>query len=834
MSKYVTDEAMRSAMTLQKGYIDQGDSNNAEGIDSLKAGKNLLTGVITGNSQGPDANWGSSLEVSIGATKHPIVAKDGKFSINKESYPDDLYLVSPLVRVEEGKTYTFSIYVSEFAAYEIRVVGNNNNLAYQGVGGGGAYLTYTFTPEVTGYVRIFIGGGHTRWSRPQLELSSARTEFTASTEELKEYHDMDTKKISEDIKEISDKVDLLLLSAPGLVAKYSKGSNDYTEISHKGQEGIQQKDILNKFGFVLLDTTDNANTTTKAKRLKDNNLFRFEDGSFAPTVGITTDQYNQCMANDVYTEESGTYTKVYDAGAFDAAAQWETDKALIKAGNQAQNLYISDGNGGYQLVTHVLRPWETTETKYTIGIANLVDMYLFDNQIGNSGDYLKGLFFGPVVWDGIDLTKRRLQPTAISPGPVTTIEEGGKVKTRNFFYLYQGMGKCQSGPGLLPNHDFYEADRTYPRCDNMPYTDFRQLARNNNADNSKPYPFAEGGYFATNVFITALELAAGTRYIHQANLFGSGISDNDGCNAENFFTSGGVRLKKVADTDWYYKRFGESSKPLSIKATSWSDPLISEVLTSRLVMEQCMESQMAASMATELGINPTIDPSNPNYFQFYGNTYYYMNVPGFDGLQEGRMNARVYKYTSKTVSAFSDRVATDFNMEVIYRMSLFNGANLCGDLSVYKGGGLEMLVIKDPAYSQNYPIDIYIEPDQTKWHSDNTPYVNIGQTFGFETSYEKVISTSIPGSSEYILTRGGYTPFGAEIASTMAQGECYMQHIDTYYSTKNAKTRQMPRFGGFFESTYCSPRGFDTDSVSSYLGSFSKAVSSQALVVIEL
>jgi len=217
MSKYVTDEAMRSAMTLQKGYIDQGDSNNAEGIDSLKAGKNLLTGVITGNSPGPDANWGSSLEVSIGATKHPIVANDGKFSINKESYPDDLYLVSPLVRVEEGKTYTFSIYVSEFAAYEIRVVGNNNNLAYQGVGGG-AYLTYTFTPEVTESVRIFIGGGHTQWSRPQLELSSARTEFTASTKELQKYIDHGDKANVEGIEALREGKNLLMgvLTGSGL------------------------------------------------------------------------------------------------------------------------------------------------------------------------------------------------------------------------------------------------------------------------------------------------------------------------------------------------------------------------------------------------------------------------------------------------------------------------------------------------------------------------------------------------------------------------------------------------------------------------------------------
>lgn len=611
---------------------------------------------------------------------------------------------------------------------------------------------------------------------------------------------------SHDIKSVSKKVDPLIGigSAQYYVAEYAKGSNDNTEIRHLGN-----KDILKNFGFVLLDTSDNKNITTKPKRLKDNNLLRFEDGTFAPTVGITTEQYNQCMANDIYTmdvDESSNpvYTLRYQAGQFDAVVQWKIDRALIRADSPTERLFIlvpgADGaSGTYKKVTHVLRPWETTETKYTIGIANLVDMYLLDNQVGDSGAYWKGIFLEPISWDGIDVTKHKLPPTAIGPCPVTTIQENGLIKTRNFFYLYKGMTNCQSDGGLLPNHDFYEADRTYPRVNDMNQVNNMVYARNNNYDVTKPYPFAEGGYHATNVFITALELLAGTRYLHQAHLFGSGISSNDYFNEGNFPTFGGVRFRAQGDTDWTYKNFGDTSWPLQYNE-SGSDTYMSEVLYKDYPIEQCMESQMAASMATELGINPTTDPASPNYFDFYGNTYYYMNVPGFDGLQEGRMNTRVYKSIHKSeVSAYKNKAATTFEVNVILRMSLFNGANLSGDIWAYNGGGLEIVgsCTVDPDNFDNpevnptvgNKIDIYVEPDQTKWHSETVISKNgLDQVFGFEALYRHVLETTNLGTG-YTLTREGFTPWKTNRASSMVQGECYYQIDENNWGQLNQRVR---------------------------------------------
>lgn len=629
---------------------------------------------------------------------------------------------------------------------------------------------------------------------------------------------------SHDIESVSKKVDPLIGigSAKYYVAEYAKGSNDNTEIRHLGN-----KDILKNFGFVLLDTSDNKNITTKPKRLKDNNLLRFEDGTFAPTVGITTEQYNQCMTNDIYsrdTDESSNYvyTLEYQAGQFDAAVQWEKDKALIKAGRPAQELYIlvpgaeGDTSSTYKLVTHVLRPWETTETKYTIGIANLVDMYLLDNQVGDSGAYWKGIFLEPISWDGIDVTKHKLPPTAIGPCPVTTIQENGLIKTRNFFYLYNGMTNCQSDGGLLPNHDFWEKNRTYPRVNDMNQVNNMLYARNNNYDVTKPYPFAEGGYHATNTLIIALELLAGTRYLHQANLFGSGISS---IWASNFFTTGGVRFRAQSYEGWTTKQLGDYSTPLEYNE-SGSTEMMSRVLYNEYPIEQCMESQMAASMATELGINPTTDPNSPNYFDFYDNTYYYMNVPGLDGLKEGRMNTRVYKYIQKTVSAYYDKAPHDFDIEIVHRMSLFNGANLSGDIFAYNGGGLEIVGSctvdpdnidwGDPDADMVKPfvgnkIDIYVEPDQTKWHSEKVISKNgLDQVFGFEALYRHVLETTNLGDS-YTLTREGFTPWKTAKASDNVHGECYYQIDENQWGHLNQRVRIGSIFRGsstFYYTSY--------------------------------
>ena len=614
-----------------------------------------------------------------------------------------------------------------------------------------------------------------------------------------------------EIESMKDRVDILETGAPFFVAAYAKGTNDSTPLFSQGN-----KEILKKFDFFLLDTSDNAGEyTTPVGKLMKNNLLRFVNGNFAPVVGITQAMYDECTTNAIYTKSgNGSYTESYANGAYDADAQWEIDKALIAEGHEPTTLYKKVGEE-YQPVSHVLRPWETTETKYTIGIAPAHDLYLLDNVVGTSGRYWKGIFTSPRIWDGIDISKYKVARTAIGPCPMTTIVDNGVQKCRNFFYLYESANQyCKSGPGLIPNNPFYNKDRHYPHTENIDQVGNKNLARDNNADTSKSYPFAEGGWWATNAHIIALELLAETRYLHQANLFGSGISSNDVTNATNFYTSGGARLRVKGDADWKYKIFSESCAPYyygySNNNKLWTN--MSDLLTGYKPIEATMESQMAASMATELGIAPTESADNLNTFKFYGDTYYYMNVPGFAGLQDGDMNVRVYKVQSADVEGFNaDGQATTFEMEFVFRMSLFNGANLSGDIFVYNGGGLEMVETQETDEMTGHHVDVYLQPDQKQWHNDSIARKNIGETWDFEKTYIKVGEYETLGNS-YTLERMSNSPVRIKKASNMSQGENYYMIDDRYYLAikgKRVRLRSLFRFES--NSAICSARALNVN-----------------------
>lgn len=638
-----------------------------------------------------------------------------------------------------------------------------------------------------------------------------RKGFDKMLELQKQYIDKGDKKNADDIARNAAAIDVLA-GYNSVVGDFPQGTTDYIAKDVWGDP----KHLLELWWPVLIDTTDNARQVTKARRLQRNNILRFVDGSFAPAVCITQAMYDECMTNDLYTESDGDYTQVYATGAFDAARQWETDKVFIKAGQPIPALY-KKVEEEYIPVDHILRPWETTETKYTHGVANTITMYLADNQKSASGKYIKGIFFNDTPYDGINLAPWKLPPTAIGPCPMTTIQDvndGNKVKARCFFYLYKGMTNCASNQGLLPSNPLFEADRTYPRTNDVQQVNNMNWARNNNAT-PVPYPFAEGGHFAHNVFITALELAAGQRYIHQANIFGSGMSSNDGCTAANFFTSGGTRIKKPDTETWTYKAWGTSASPMAYNASGATDNMAG-IFTNHWPKEQCMESQLAASMAVELGIAPTLAEDaaeSPNTFEMYGNTYYYMNVPGFDGLQEGSMNVRVYKIIKGTLPAFEGSEPQDWDVEIIERMSLFNGVNLCGDIWAYYGGGLEMVGTPfegATAGSQGNTIRIYAQPDQTKWHSETAFTKPAGQKFDFQDDYIFLLETTNLGDS-YTLEREGYTPWKIQKASAMNQGECYHQWDNAHWinGTNNVRVRSLFRSRSYH--AYCSPRSLTAD-----------------------
>lgn len=612
-----------------------------------------------------------------------------------------------------------------------------------------------------------------------------------------------TEEQGNDIESLKGSVGILGTGSPFYVAVYAQGTNDSVPLFSQGNP-----EICKKFDFFLLDTSDNAGEyTTPVGKLMKNNLLRFADGGYAPMVGITQAMHDECMTQAIYTkdEEGDTYSEVYAAGAFDPDARWEIDKYLIAEGLEATTLYKKVGEE-YQPVSHVLRPWETTETKYTIGIAPAQDLYLLDNVKGTSGRYWKGIFTEPRIWDGIDLSKYKVARTAIGPCPMTTVEEGGVTKSRCFFYLYEAANEnCKSDPGLIPNNPFYNKDRHYPRIRDVNQVTNMNMARANNADTVKSYPFAEGGWWATNAHIIALELLAKTRYLHQANLFGSGISSNDSTNASNFYTSGGARLRVKGDGAWLYKKFGDMCAPYYYNANK-DNRAMSDVLNKYGPKEATMESQLAASMATELGIAPTESADALNTFKFYGDTYYYMNVPGFAGLQDGDMNVRVYKVQSADVDGFNvDKQATTFEMEFVFRMSLFNGANLSGDIRAYNGGGLEMVGTKETYNATGHHVDVYLQPDQKQWHHDSTAIKKVGESWDFEKTYLKVGEYNNLGES-YTLERMSNSPVRIKKASNMSQGENYYMEDTSFWANDGQRGRLRSLFRSESDRSDCSAR----------------------------
>ena len=632
-----------------------------------------------------------------------------------------------------------------------------------------------------------------------------------------------------EIESMKESVDILETGAPFFVAAYAKGTNDSTPLFSQGNQ-----DILKKFDFFLLDTSDNAGEyTTPVGKLMKNNLLRFVNGNFAPVVGITQAMYDECTTNAIYTKAgNGSYTESYANGAYDADAQWEIDKDLIAEGHEPTTLYKKVGEE-YQPVSHVLRPWETTETKYTIGIAAAQDLYLLDNVKGTSGRYWKGIFTEPRIWDGIDLSKYKVARTAMGPCPMTTVVEGGVTKSRCFFYLYEAAhNNCKSNPGLIPNNPFYNKDRHYPRTSDVKQVTNMNWGRANNADTTKSYPFAEGGWWVTNAHIIALELLAETRYLHQANLFGSGISSNDGTNATNFYTSGGVRLRVKGDEAWLYKTFKDSCNPYYYNAYNGSTDM-SRLLTKYGPKEAAMESQLAASMATELGIAPTESADALNTFKFYGDTYYYMNVPGFAGLQDGDMNVKVYKVQTADVEGFNEAgEATTFEFELVFRMSLFNGANLSGDIFAYNGGGLEMIGTRETDAMTGHHVDVYLQPDQKQWHHDSTARKNIGETWDFEKTYLKVGEYENLGDS-YTLERMSNSPVRIKEASNMSQGENYYMWDTGYWANPGQRGRMKSLFRGWSSNSTFSARSLcaDNNVLNTYMcygGSFQALIEPQA------
>nr|DAH36550.1 MAG TPA: hypothetical protein [Caudoviricetes sp.] len=591
------------------------------------------------------------------------------------------------------------------------------------------------------------------------------------------------------------------------VKDYYVGENDEVTGDPRFKNCKGNKEFLGEWHPFLIDHTDNMGEGTHpVGQLMDNNHFRFVSGAFAPTVGITEAMRAACDVQ-LYTDAEHTTPLTLKNGVVvtDKVGAHPYDATEVYNSLGLVDLYDGEGNKVRQLL-----PWETTETKYSVMIGRYDTLYPVDRQEGESGKVLSGIFKRQVRYDGIDTGKYPLLSTALAPCPVTTVGN----KTRNFFYAYavgdKNTTNGPSGAGESMCSMYVNDGRTYPRISDITQMSNMQKARANNADVNASQPFAEGGYHGVNTFILCMELLYGTKYLHNNNLFGSGISSNDACNSENtWLGNGGVRCKEQGTSEWTYRGFGDSTpfghnEKLEKNNFSW-------FVNYYRPKEQCMESQMAASWAAEFGIAENTE------YEAYGVTYRYKNITGVKGLNDGVMNCKVYRKKIGTCKGYKDaNTLATYDLELSLRMSLMHGMNTSGDVFAYWGGGCEMVgtnkVQTNGSYNaeqllKNY-IDFYLEPNQSKWVNESgVSKSNLG-TFGFESVYGKIGTFGPPILSDgYCKNRLGYIPYKIASGGNISSWQCFYSWAFPYWSsTLNQRVRIAVRLRGFADNSKCSAR----------------------------
>ena len=580
---------------------------------------------------------------------------------------------------------------------------------------------------------------------------------------------------------------------------------------------------LRQYNFVLCDMTQTIGktengvsySTQKYITLRRDNLLRNAGGDFAPVVVISDEQYADSTLA-LYTKSGSTYSAYCAAGGYNPEAYTKNMLRPFYAGTKtadAIKLYKKKSDGTYS-EAHALLPWETVDNKWSVFLDSFGrDVYFLDNVKGESGTVWRGIFSDLTnvedgKWDGINLSQYRIRHTGISPCPVTSVSYNGKTVTRNMFYLKQGMSNCQGGAGNSNCTTMLkDTSRTYPRISDVHAVNLMNYARNNNPNATKPYPCAEGGYNNMSAHVMALELIHNTKALYGASMYGSGISSNEACDSEaTFLLSGGTRMRKSSTGAFQYKKWSDTAPFKSSSAESAAS--MTKSLNGEYPKEQCMESLIVLSFAKEFGIAPD------TWFTVYGGSYKYVTPSGCKGLADGYMNARVYKNISGTVNGYntSTSAAEKWNVEVMLRMSICGGLNLCGDIFSYWSGGVDVIytVLNDPAVSKvGNKAEAYYKLDQVKWVRDTNIKLALATQFESQKAYKVggVLASTFNG---WLVTRASYTPIATKSISggSVGSGECCYVNLnnDGYGDDKTVHQRAALRCRYYAYSSFCAPR----------------------------
>ncbi len=566
----------------------------------------------------------------------------------------------------------------------------------------------------------------------------------------------------------------------------------------------------------LVDMKAYAGETAKhpVAELKKDNWLRKTDGSYAPVCGIKASQSTALDNKTVLWKVSGENITTlipgaFLSGVFQPAVVWEYIKANLstvstKAGVTYNSpievkLYVGSQAYEYGAYTdyHIPAPWETTDTDLSVFIGRTSDVYLVDGYSETTGEHMRGLTSKPfeVGSNKFDPENFKLRRTGISPGPSTVVAS----KIRNFFYNFVTANSTGAYvQGHAGRTSIFYQNGTYPATNGPTQYTCANWSRGCNSGGSagSAVPVGEMGFHALNTFLCSLEAAYGTRNLWQNDRFSCGICSNYAASAAN----GGVLID---GSTW--KKWNESGTTFS----STSEPY-SVAINNQYAKFQCMEPQIAASLATEMGL-----PANDT-FHWNGGDWHF-EVPSSlspKTLGQGAMNCRIYKVTDeKTVNSHTVRCHLV--------SALVEGVNPVGDIFWYVGGGAELVYLTDGTGNTNYKASFYLEPDQSKWLATSTTEKVTSGTFPAESAYTRLLDSSTAGGlgEGYLLARTGYTPVRRIAGGAYNTGECaynYRSISDDAKGSAGIRSRRGLRFRGSAASTYCSPRYLNASARPSY------------------
>ena len=526
-----------------------------------------------------------------------------------------------------------------------------------------------------------------------------------------------------------------------------------------------------------------------ADELKRNNWLRYANGKFAPAVGITEEMRAEC---DVELYLDAEHTEKYcDAGKFDA-------ERFYNQYGMTQKLYDASGKA-----VRILRPWETTSKDYSIMVGDPSGTYLIDGYSTKEGEQ-------DIMYKGISKSYREvsgckpryLAPTLLAPCHATSVTgSDGKIRFRSFPFLYNaGDNNTKGGFNADFGVKMFYDNGCYPRVKDVSQITSIQYARNNNADKTKPYPFAEAGHHAYNTFIIAHELLYGTNYINNPDtIFSTGTSSVDWFDKNDeagWRKYGGIRVKAGNDGQWRHLRWSYNPTFMCKDANGTKiNTNLTVFVNSEYPKWREMEAQLVLSFAAELGIQENTE------FEVYGQKYRYITPSKAKGLADGYMNAIVYKVVPAEWQGYdTNGNAVTWKMEANLRQGIIDGLTTSGDIFHYRGGGYEQVATNHftsfGAQTGKNDMDLYIETDQCKWHSETAENkLNLG-VFDFEGQYEKVghLTNVVSGWLKQRVPHTSFYKMMGGQRNTYVSG--YNANGNYYSSTDNQRFRLAVRLGG--------------------------------------